>query len=496
MIKRCVFILLVLCLAAAGPVRAAFFTDSPPPTPARAFTNGLNESPILAATIPSWVFYSDQIGSEMGYAVATAGDVNGDGFADVILSAPKYDDGVYREGVVFAFHGGPGGLRTIPARIIASTQKGSYFGSSLASAGDINGDGYDDILIGAKNYNNLYSSEGAAFVYYGSPSGLSPTPAWSFYGGQKSAQLGASVSAAGDINRDGYADVVVGAPWYKDTYDREGAAFIFFGSESGLSTAPDVIFTGGKTNAQFGYSVAGAGDTNCGSYAGLIVGAPYYSNQPEAVGAVFLYTGSETGLVLTRTILGAGPFSGVLFGAAVSSAGDVNNDGCDDVLVGAPNYSGNHDREGAALVYLGSRDGLITTPVWMASGGQASSGFGAAVAPAGCVNDDPFPDILVGAYLYRDDQPAEGRVFLYAGGPSGPSTSPSWTADGNKAETKFAFSLGPAGDVNGDGFIDIIVGAPAYKSSNYTNGRAFVYYSTGSAGFESFLLFLPLLADF
>jgi hypothetical protein len=321
------------------------------------------------------------------------------------------------------------------------------------------------VVIGAPSYSATFSEEGAAFVFYGSPTGLRPDPGWTAYGGRKSAQFGYSVAGAGDLNGDGYDDLAVGARWYSGEFSNEGAVFIFYGSETGLSALPDQVFTGGQPNAQLGYSVSGAGDLNGDGYADLAAGAPYYSSAGLETGAVYLFYGSAGGLSPAPGSPLPGPEARSTFGAAVSTAGDVNGDGYADLIVGAPAYSGGHDREGAAYVFIGSAAGLIQTHVWTASGGQPYSGYGVSVASAGRVDGDPYDEILVGAHLFSADQYSEGRVFLYRGGPFAPQAEPAWTAEGNKANTWFGFSVAAAGDVDGDGFSDVIVGAPSFRTS-------------------------------
>jgi len=110
-----------------------------------------------------------------GAAVACAGDVNGDGYSDVIVGAYFYDNGQTDEGAAFLYHGSSTGISNVIAATLESNQAGSLFGLAVASAGDVNGDGYSDVIVGAFNYDNVETDEGAAFVYHGSSNGLSAT---------------------------------------------------------------------------------------------------------------------------------------------------------------------------------------------------------------------------------------------------------------------------------------------------------------------------------
>ena len=166
--------------------------------------------------------------------MATAGDVNGDGYADVIVGAPNYDNGQTDEGRAFVYYGSASGLSTTANWTAESNQASAYFGYSVATAGDVNGDGYADVIVGAPNYDNGQTDEGRAFVYHGSASGLSATANWTAESNQASAYFGYSVATAGDVNGDGYADVIVGAPNYDNGQTDEGRAFVYHGSASGL----------------------------------------------------------------------------------------------------------------------------------------------------------------------------------------------------------------------------------------------------------------------
>ena len=174
-----------------------------------------------------------------GQAVSTAGDVNGDGYADVIIGAPHYSSGQAGEGKAFVFYGSPAGLGGTPDWTAESDQADAEFGCDAGTAGDVNGDGYGDVIIGASLYDNGQTDEGRAFVYLGSASGLASTPSWTAESDQDGARFGVSASTAGDVNGDGYADVVVGSLTYDHGEPDEGAAFVYLGSAAGLaSTLP------------------------------------------------------------------------------------------------------------------------------------------------------------------------------------------------------------------------------------------------------------------
>jgi FG-GAP repeat. len=191
------------------------------------------------STTPDWTAESNQANAQFGWSVASAGDVNGDGFSDVIVGAPNFDNGENDEGAAFVYHGSTSGLSTTPDWAAESDQVSAQFGYSVASAGDVNGDGFSDVIVGARLFDNGETDEGAAFVYHGSFFGLSPTPDWTAESNQANAEFGISVASAGDVNGDGFSDVIVGAPNFDNGETDEGAAFVYHGSASGLSTTPN-----------------------------------------------------------------------------------------------------------------------------------------------------------------------------------------------------------------------------------------------------------------
>jgi hypothetical protein len=180
--------------------------------------------------------------SEIGSAVSTAGDVNNDGYSDVILGAFRQTGAgaeQWHAGGVSVYHGGPGGLDADPAWSGEGDRWDAKFGVSVSTAGDVDGDGYSNVIVGASNYADGEDYEGAAFVYDGEAGGLVITPTWSVQGDQEGAGYGFDVSVAGDVNGDGYGDVIVGAPTYNEGNSDEGAAFVYLGSgEDDLTARP------------------------------------------------------------------------------------------------------------------------------------------------------------------------------------------------------------------------------------------------------------------
>jgi len=412
---------------------------------------------------------SDQVESELGWSVSTAGDVNGDGYADVIVGEPFYDavGGNYNVGRALVYLGSTSGLSPTAAW---TDSRGGYFGFSVSAAGDVNGDGYADVIVGAPN--SLFGG----FVFLGSASALRATAGWTMEG-DPDASLGYSVSAAGDVNGDGYGDVIVGAPYYNNG---DGRAFVYPGSASGLSTAPAWSAGSDQAVTNYGYSVAAAGDVNGDGYGDVVVGDPLYDNGETHEGKAFLYLGSAAGLSPTPAWAAESNQAGARFGYSVSTAGDVNGDGYSDVIVGAYLFDNDQVDEGRILVYLGSASGLSGTPAWMAESHQASSRFGFSVSAAGDVNGDGYSDIIVGCHRFDNGETDEGRAFVYLGSVSGLSPAPAWTAESDQLNALFGYSVSTSGDVNGDGYSDVVVGAVNFGDLYAQEGRAFVYVGSAS----------------
>ncbi|MBO2012480.1 FG-GAP-like repeat-containing protein [Hymenobacter negativus] len=407
----------------------------------------------------------DKFGSSL-----SGGDANGDGYGDVLVGAPLYASNTGR---AYAYYGSPAALAATPTALTEpSASSTSYFGLSTSNAGDVNGDGYADVLVGAYGTG---SGQGRAYLYLGSSTGLAANPIATLAepGAANNNYFGYSVAGAGDVNGDGYADVLVGA---YGTSNSQGRTYLYLGSSTGLTTTPTITLTepGAATNNYFGWSTASAGDVNGDGYADVLVGAYRSGNKGQA----YLYRGSSTGLASTPTTLtepGAANTNG--FGYRVAGAGDVNGDGYADVLVGA---NGTSNNQGRAYFYLGSGSGLASTPTTLTEPGAANNDrFGQCLAGAGDVNGDGYADVLVAAY---GTSSAQGRAYFYPGSSTGLAATPTTLTEPGAANLdNFGFSVAGAGDVNGDGYADVLVTATGTSSAQ---GRAY-YYLGSSTGLVS-----------
>ena len=381
-----------------------------------------------------------------GSSVSAAGDVNGDGYSDIVIGAYGYNS---NRGRVYIFYGGSV-MDSIADKTITGGASNYLFGYSVSTAGDVNNDGYDDLIIGARGYN---SNRGRAYIYFGGM--VIDTTSVVIMTGEASSNLfGKNVSNAGDFNNDGYDDVIVGAQGYSSS---TGRAYLFLGGIV-MNNVPDVTMTGEVASGVFGISVSTAGDVNGDGYSDVIVGAQQLKK------AYVFFGGQIMNNIADLTFVKS---SGSFFGNAVSTAGDVNGDGYSDIIVGDYGYN---LLRGAANLYFGGTAMDTTSDVFMTIP-TGNSYFGRSVSNAGDLNNDGFDDVIVGADVYNS---FTGRAYVYFGGAVMDSTA-DVIFKGEGTNNFFGESVSYAGDVNNDGFYDVIIGASGYQFPNI--GRAYVYQS-------------------
>ena len=399
----------------------------------------------------------NQTGSNMGECVSGAGDVNGDGVSDFLIGMKLYTGG----GGALLYNGGPSNVASTASLTRASGLLGARMGSAIADAGDVNGDGFSDALVGAPEASNGQAGEGLVYLHYGSAAGLAPLPSLTLEANVAGARFGASVASAGDVNGDGYADVVVGAP----LSGGGGRAYVHHGSAGGLSVLPALVLTG-AAGAEFGFSVFTAGDIDADGRADLIVGAP-------GIATAFVHMGTVTGIDPVVTTVLAGP-AGSRFGAAVSTAGDVDGTGYSDVIVGAPLYSNGQSNEGAAYVFKGGIDGAITPAFIQMEPNLANSLLGTSVATGSDMNGDGYYEVVVGAPGWASGQAGEGAAFIYRGSAAGTTAVGMITVQPNVVNAAMGTSVCEGGDLNGDGYADAVIGAPFIANGQVDEGRIYV----------------------
>ena len=498
-------------------------------------------------------------GDYSGSSVSNAGDVNGDGFDDLIVGAYRADIGfgpgaVLNAGKSYLIFGGapfPSNFNLFSLGTAGVAISGAatydYAGFSVGAAGDVNGDGYDDLILGAKTADPPGVNKidaGISYIVFGKPTlpssidlAMLGSDGVTIYGIDANDNSGNSVSSAGDVNGDGFDDVIIGAVSansYNNARDTAGESYIIFGKATfattidlaSLGTAGVKILgadgaTPTASGDYSGVSVSGAGDVNGDGLDDLIIGSHKASssgNSRALAGESFLLFGSPTlpttidlsfpgsaGVTIFgadgATLTSAGDYSGV----SVSGAGDVNGDGFDDVIVGA--FKANAFNE--AKVFAGESYllfGSASLPATIDLSNLGSAGItifgsegadysGFSVSNAGDVNGDGFDDLIIGS---PHADPLDGSAASVVGaGKSyvifGSATMTSnidlstlgtggVTINGANGATAFitgdysGTSVSNAGDVNGDGFADLIIGAKNGSVGLSGQTRAFKTY--------------------
>lgn len=390
-----------------------------------------------------------------GHSVSGGGDVNGDGYVDLIVGAPRYR-GI--QGAAYIYHGSSTGFSTTADTRLVGEAGGDSFGYTVAMVGDLTGDGLDDIVVTATEYRR---GNGRIYLHYGTSAGISTTADLTLDEEDDFPLFGHLVAGAGDVNGDGYADLIAastGTTW------STGKVYVFLGSSTGLALPPAHEYYGETTDTAFGSAATGIGDVNGDGYADVAIGE---SGHDDSTGRVHILYGSASGLPDSADLIVEGEETEAEFGDSIAGAGDVNGDGYDDLIVGARNHGVDLGR---AYVFHGSAEGLSSTVATTLSGEAPEGLFGKEVASAGDVDGDGYDDVMVGA---PGTDTETGRAYLYHGSSTGVASEASPTLDGETVYDLLGAALSPAGDVDGDGFDDVIIGSHGH---GVERGRVHVHY--------------------
>ncbi|MBT8070787.1 MAG: integrin alpha [Gammaproteobacteria bacterium] len=505
-------------ILATGTVNAAF--------PAQLELSGLNGS-------NGFTINGVSAGDYSGTSVSMAGDINGDGVEDLVIGAPYASTNAEYAGAAYVIFGSdlgfpnPLNLSSLDGSngfVINGTSAGDYSGASVSAGGDINGDGIDDLLIGAPGSSPYEAYAGASYVVFGSGqawnsavelSSLDGGNGFAINGAAAYDESGVSVSAAGDINGDGVDDLIIGAP-----YAGSGAAYVVFGRAvgetwdsalelSGLNGSNGFVINGASPGASFGVSVSAAGDVNNDNTDDLVIGAIFASNDAGATGAAYVVFGSSeawsspfdiSGLDGNNGIVVNGMSAGDNTGIAVGAAGDINVDGMDDLIIGASLADPNGDGSGASYVVFGS--GEAWTSPFSLAGLNGANGFvingvstgdnsGISVGAAGDINVDGKDDLAIGAPFADPNGESSGAGYVVFGSDeawtstlnlSGLNGANGFVFNGVNAGDGAGVSVNGAGDINGDGFDDLVTGALLADPNGTDSGASYVIFGAGEQG--------------
>ncbi len=472
-------------------------------------------------------------GDWAGQSVSGAGDINGDGFDDVIIGASRADPNGNSSGSSYVVFGSGDGFAasyelssldgTTGFRIDGVTAD-DLSGHSVSGAGDVNGDGFDDLVIGAYGASPNGTSSGSSYILFGSAGGFAPTVDLSALNGtngfrldgnQGSDRSGYAVSGAGDVNGDGFDDLIVGAYGADPNgVAQSGSSYVVFGSGSGFTPSLDLSsldgtngfrLDGERLDDRSGRSLSDVGDVNGDGVDDLIIGAPLSDVNAEHAGSSYVVFGDLAGFapVLDLSTLDGtngfrldGTDSFDWSGGSVSGVGDVNNDGVDDLIIGARLTDLNGSQSGSSYIVFGDAGGFAPTlnlssldgaNGFRLDGTSAGDRVGASVSGAGDVNGDGIDDMIVGATGADPNGSSSGSTYVIFGSDNsfdatldlstiGGATG--FRLDGANTDEQSGHSVSGAGDVNGDGFGDLIVGARYATPNGPEVGSTYVVFGS------------------
>ncbi len=406
---------------------------------------------------PFYSFSADQANIDFGLRVANVGDVDGDGIDDIIVGANEAGDTLTRPGQAYVYSGADG------SEIYRFTGGGAIerFGFTVAG-GDVNNDGFSDIIIGTLYGSSPQASDaGAVHVF----SGLDSSLLYHIVSGSSADQFSQSLAGHVDINQDGFDDFIVGAIGVDSGGIDAGRVTVY----SGIDGSAMHVFDGDVPGTMFGWAVSGAGDVNGDGVTDIAVGNPQAAS---LAGLAYVYSGADG--VLLHTLSSGGEASRL--GESVAGVGDINGDGFDDILVGAALTVGAGGSNGVGRTYLFSGfDGSILGSV---DGEHEGDLFGTSVANTGDLNQDGVNDFAVGAPGSDQMGNSSGRVYVY----SGSDFELIYLFSGDTAIEYLGSALAFGGDHNGDGEPDLIAGAVFSNAGAFQGGSAYVFSLADSDG--------------
>ena len=415
----------------------------------------------IESTVPDMIFDGDP-NSFFGTRIA-CGDINGDGYDDVLIGARQYDN--FR-GRVCLYYGGPDMDNTADL-IFEGQNERELFGDGIA-CGDINNDGYDDIIVAAGGYNER---RGRAYLYWGSDRKSMDVKPDKIFAEEteKGSLFSLGYPAVYDIDNDGYDDIILGACAYWAPGDGRGRAYLYYGNTKELmDTSHDLLFTEGNFRNQFGHRIA-CGDVDNDGFGDIIIGTLGYARGEQEGRTYLYYGGSKSNMDAKADVIFDVKPEAEPWGCGLVCI-DLNRDGYDDLVIGDLGYK---SKQGRAYLFHGSsKTSLDTDPDMIFDGEVAQSNYGVQVV-CGDIDGDNVNDLIVGTCVFG--QQRIGRVYVYwSKDLSAPGPKPGRIFIGESPKDGFGYGLA-CGDVNNDGFDDLVIGAPRYKAGA-SQGRVYLYY--------------------
>ncbi len=429
-----------------------------------------------------------------GKALCGVGDLDADGLADFVVAAPWAEGAASDHGAVYLMHGDPAlrsseELGLSQASVILRGQgRDDMLGWAVSGAGDVDADGLADLLVGAPYDAWPGFPAGAAYLIPGAAlrglegelelEALGVRLALSAY----EDRLGWSVAGPGDVDGDGFDDVLVGAPQANGEGPDSGVAYLVrgpLGDQPQLELA-DASWSTDSLEDGVGYALAGAGDLDGDGLADLAIGAYRWESERRDEGMVAVVLGGKelggSGSLVDADALLIGSQERSFAGCAVAGVGDADGDGLSDLLVGAQGQDGGLVDAGAAFLVLGPVHGALRLDVVAAAvlWGEESYGYaGYAVAGPGDLDGDGLADLAVGAPYFGDNH---GLAALFVGSPRGAHglSSAAASFSGGGSGRSLGERLAGAGDVDGDGWPDLLVGVPGYELPGADAGAAWL----------------------
>jgi len=408
-----------------------------------------------------WVLMGESSGDWAGISVAPVHDAFGAGTAAVLVGGRNADDEAGAAWMVFDPPDGVSALADADVRIRGSD--GELLGWSVGSPGDLDGDGYPEIMVGAPNA----GSGGAAYLWYGPVSGdLPPSGADATVAGEEiGEQVGTRVCTAGDVDADGRPELIVGAWLADDGGTNAGAAALLLDPPTGVVSLrqADVMWLGETADDWAGYTACGGGDVDGDGGPDVVVGADGVDTGGTNAGAGYLITSFQPGTwslsESAARYVGEAEYDNAAH--TIEIVGDTDGDGRADVLVGALGSAAARPRAGAAYLLTSAPTGEVplSESDVVLLGQEHSAHFGYTVAGAGDVDGDGLSDVLIGARFDPTGGESAGGAWLLYGPVTSTDTAESGAHWWGDAGAEASYGLASAGDIDGDGRPEVAVGA-------------------------------------